>query len=80
MTRSLDKGVRKPIHRRSFRLVTGPDQYGSTYVYFNARGAKSHRMVKHLGAVNLDFDKRGRLIGIELLAVPWHIPMLAANR
>ena len=64
----------KPIRRVRFRLVTGPDDFGSTYVYFNARGAKSARTLKHHGLVNLDFDKRGRLIGIELLAVPWKLP------
>lgn len=72
--------IRRPIVRSGFRLVTGPDEFGSTYVYFQARGAKSKRMVKHLGAVNLDYDSRGRLIGIELLAVPWRLPMAKGNR
>ena len=61
----------KAIIRRVKRLVTGPDEYGSTYVYFGAQGTKSKRMVKHKGEVNLDYDKRGRLTGIELLDVPW---------
>jgi len=64
----------KPINRRAKRLVTGPDEYGSTYVYFKARGTKCARTLKHHGLVNLDFDSNGRLVGIELLAVPFSLP------
>jgi hypothetical protein len=64
----------RQINRRAKRVVTGPDEYGSTYVYFRDPGTRSHRTLKHHGLVNLDYDKRGKLIGIELLAVPWELP------
>lgn len=67
------RNMPKEINRRKLRLVTGPDEYGSTYVYFRAKGTKSARMFKHSGEVNLDYDEKGRLIGIELLSVPWEI-------
>ena len=66
--------------RVRLRLITGPDEFGSTYIYFQARDTKSEQMVKHLGAVNLDYDKRGRLIGVEMLGVPWRLPMAKGNR
>jgi hypothetical protein len=72
MNRPLERT--KVVRRRAKRLVTGPDDYGSTYVYFAPQGRKSARTFKHHGMVNLDFDKNGRLIGIELLAVPWQLP------
>lgn len=67
--------MRKPVRRRERRLVTGPDEYGSTYVYFRGRNRTVQRTLKHLGLVNLDYDKTGRLVGVELLAVPWQLPL-----
>ena len=65
--------VRRAVRRVAMRRVTGPDEYGSTYVYFR-RNAGKLRTLKHLGLVNLDFNQRGELVGIELLAVPWRLP------
>lgn len=65
---------RRKIIRRKMRFVTGPDEFGSTYVYFRPTASKSVRMLKHRGEVNLDYDSKGRLIGIELLDVPWEQP------
>ena len=66
--------MRKRIRRRVKRLVTGPDEYGSTYVYFRTQSSRVPRMLKHHGSVNLDYNERGQLVGIELLAVPWRLP------
>jgi hypothetical protein len=64
----------KAINRRARRLVTGPDEWGSVYVYYGAPKAKSvHKTVDLDCEIKADYDKRGRLIGIELLGVPWKL-------
>jgi hypothetical protein len=51
--------------------VTGPDEYGSVYVYFqpNARGAVGRTHGKAPVTVNVDYDHEGNLYGIELIGV-----------
>jgi YD repeat-containing protein len=54
------------------RLVTGPDEFGSVYVYFGPKRKGSVALtVTAAGEVNLDYDKAGKLIGIELLDIPY---------
>lgn len=60
--------------RRVSRIVTGPDESGSVYVYFRPSAKRVAQTLKHHGMVNLDYDSLGRLVGIELLAVPKELP------
>jgi len=56
--------------------VTGPDEYGSVYIYFqpHAAGAVGRTIRSKTITVNVDYDKLGILYGIELLDVPDSIP------
>ena len=65
----------KRIHRRRQRLVTGPDEMGSVYVYYGAPKSKSVSSTCDIECeVKADYDSKGRLIGIELLGIPWTLP------
>ena len=71
---SLNRGARREINRRQMRFVTGPDEWGSVYVYFRPRGTKADKTIKISDSAHADYDVRGRLIGIEILDVPWRKP------
>jgi uncharacterized protein YuzE len=58
----------------SMRRVTGPDEHGSVYVYFqeprsNAVAQTVPLQRESIDGANIDFDKDGKLYGIEILGV-----------
>lgn len=65
--------IRRAAAPEEQRAVTGPDEWGSVYVHFQParrgeHGAVAKTMrIEHF--VNFDYDKNGKLYGIELLDV-----------
>lgn len=51
--------------------MTGPDEFGSVYVYVRSaqEDLVTGNTIQHKGMVNLDYNDKGDLIGIELLDV-----------
>ena len=53
--------------------ITYDREADAAYIYFRERG-KYARMTRFAPGLNADFDKQGRLFGIEILAARRHLP------